>query len=192
MNSYILVSEKANTSAIIDPGADPAEILKRTGGTRVSDILITHGHEDHVGALEDIRKATSAMVHLHPADAARFQLKYDLPLVDGKEIFIGGSRLRVWHAPGHTPGMCCFDLEDGRVLVGDTVFRGGPGKTWSSEDFSRQMQTMQETVFAWPDETLFFPGHGEYGRIGDERPFYEAFIERGWPPALFGDVTWSA
>ncbi len=85
--------------------------------------------------------------------------------------------------------MCCFDLGDGRVLVGDTVFRGGPGKTWSAEDFTRQMQTMQEIVFAWPDETLFFPGHGECGRIGDERPLFEAFLRRGWPPGLFGDVT---
>ncbi len=69
MNSYVLVNEMANTSAIIDPGADPAQILDQTAGTRVSDILVTHGHEDHVGALQDIREATSASVHLHPADA---------------------------------------------------------------------------------------------------------------------------
>jgi glyoxylase-like metal-dependent hydrolase (beta-lactamase superfamily II) len=87
--------------------------------------------------------------------------------------------------------MTCLDLGDGRVLVGDTVFVGGPGKTWSAEEFALTMKTMQEIVFAWPDDTRFYPGHGPSGRIGDERPSFEAFIRAGWSPELFGDVTWS-
>ena len=95
------------------------------------------------------------------------------------------------HAPGHTPGMTCFDLGDGRIIVGDTVFVGGPGKTWSSEEFTQQMKTMQEIIFAWSDKTEFFPGHGPNGIIGNERPAFEAFLKRGWSPDLFGDVTWT-
>ena len=191
MNTYLLVCEQTCSSAIVDPGADPADILNMAQGTRVEKILVTHGHEDHVGALSEMCAATGAPVCLHPADGKHFRLNYDLPLRDGDAIEIGESNLRVVHAPGHTPGMCCFDLGDGRVLVGDTVFVGGPGKTWSAVDFSRQMRTMQEIVFAWPDEAFFYPGHGQPGRIGDERLSFEAFVKRGWSPEVFGDVTWN-
>jgi glyoxylase-like metal-dependent hydrolase (beta-lactamase superfamily II) len=86
--------------------------------------------------------------------------------------------------------MTCFDLGDKRVLVGDTVFVGGPGKTWSPEDFTLTMRTMQEIVFAWPDDTEFYPGHGPSGVIGEERSDFEAFLRRGWSDDLHGDVTW--
>ena len=86
--------------------------------------------------------------------------------------------------------MTCLDLGDRRILVGDTIFVGGPGKTWSAQEFSTTMRTMQEIVFAWPDETRFYPGHGPSGVIGTERPAFERFVARGWSPKLHGDVTW--
>jgi glyoxylase-like metal-dependent hydrolase (beta-lactamase superfamily II) len=95
----------------------------------------------------------------------------------------------VVHTPGHTDGQCCFII-DHRVVVGDTVFVGGPGKTWSSEGFATTMKTMKKIIFAWPDETEFFPGHGPSGVIGTERPAFEAFLSRGWSEDLQGDVTW--
>jgi hydroxyacylglutathione hydrolase len=190
MNTYLVVCEQTGASAIVDPGAEAEEILKLAEGTQVSLILVTHGHPDHVGALGEIQAVTNATVYLHPVEAAKFELNFDVALQDGAEIRIGDSSLRVLHTPGHTPGICCFDLRDGRVLVGDTVFIGGPGKTWSAEEFTRQMQTLQEIVFAWPDDTHFYPGHGGVGRIGDERPAFEAFLRKGWPEGMFGDVTW--
>jgi glyoxylase-like metal-dependent hydrolase (beta-lactamase superfamily II) len=83
-----------------------------------------------------------------------------------------------------------LDLGDGRILVGDTIFVGGPGKTWSSDEFATTMRTMQEIVFKWPDETRFYPGHGPSGTIGAERPAFESFVARGWSSKLYGDVTW--
>jgi glyoxylase-like metal-dependent hydrolase (beta-lactamase superfamily II) len=190
MNAYILIDEETNTSAIIDPGADAETILALTDGTQVAAIFITHGHADHVGALAEVKSASNAPVYMNPIDAEGFKLNFDQPLQDGQQVAIGNQQLRAIHTPGHTPGLTCLDLGDGRILVGDTIFVGGPGKTWSGEDFATTMRTMQQIVFTWPDETRFFPGHGPSGMIGQERPAFKAFVARGWSPKLHGDVTW--
>jgi hydroxyacylglutathione hydrolase len=190
MNAYILIDETTNSSAIIDPGAEPELLLSRIEGTQVEAILVTHGHADHVGALGEVKAATNAPVYLNPLDAEKFELDFDHPLQNNQLITLGDQQLRAIHTPGHTPGLTCLDLGDGRVLVGDTIFVGGPGKTWSNNDFATTMRTMQEIVFAWPDETRFYPGHGPSGAIGAERPAFEAFVARGWSHKLFGDVTW--
>lgn len=190
MNCYILVCEETQTSAIIDPGTDPEDLLSGIKKTLVDKILITHGHQDHVGALDEVKKATNAKVYINPIDAEKFDLAYDAPLNDGETIQLGNHTIRVIHTPGHTPGQVCFDLGDGRIIVGDTIFVNGPGRTASPKDFTTTIQTMKNIVFSWPDTTQFFPGHGPSGTIGEERPRFESFIEKGWPPDLEGDVTW--
>lgn len=190
MNTYIVIDEATQTSVIIDLGAEPDTILSLVAGTKVDKILLTHGHEDHVMALDNVKDATNAPIYLHPKDAAHFDLNFDIPLQGGDEIPVGDRTLEVIHTPGHTPGQCCFALGDGRIVVGDTIFVGGPGRTWSPEDFATTMQTMRNIVFQWPDETEFFPGHGPSGKIGDERTAFEAFVARGWPEHLEGDVAW--
>ena len=191
MNAYVLIDEDVQTSVIIDPGADADKLLSLVQGTRVSGILVTHGHADHVGALDEVKSATGAPVYMNPIDAEGFNLQFDQVLQDNQLVAIGNQQVRAIHTPGHTPGMICLDLGDGRILVGDTIFVGGPGKTWSGEDFATTMHTMQQIVFAWSDETQFYPGHGPSGVIGQERPAFEAFVARGWPSDLHGDVTWA-
>jgi glyoxylase-like metal-dependent hydrolase (beta-lactamase superfamily II) len=190
MNTYAVVCEETQTSAIIDPGEDAEDILTMVKGTQVDKILLTHGHGDHVGALETVKKATGAPVYLHPADGEKFEVAYDISLEGTKVIEIGNQRLGAIHTPGHTPGQTCFDLGDQRIIVGDTLFVNGPGHTVSPEDFTTTMAMIQKTIFAWPGETTFYPGHGPSGKIGDERPAIEAFIQQGWPADLHGDVTW--
>ncbi len=190
MNSYIVSCRESNECAVIDPGADAEKIIKAVSVLNGKDILITHGHADHIGALKEVSKETGALVCVHPEDAARFKINTDLELLDGDELCIGEYYLNIIHAPGHTAGQVCFDLLDGRIIVGDTVFVGGPGKTWSAEDFETTMENMQKIVFKWPDDTRFFPGHGPAGIIGEERPAYEHFAAKGWKKGLYGDVSW--
>jgi glyoxylase-like metal-dependent hydrolase (beta-lactamase superfamily II) len=192
MNTYVVICEETQTSAIIDPGADADTILGLTEGTKVEAILLTHGHGDHTMALDEVKEWTDAPVYLHPKEAAHFELSYDIPVQDNQLISLGNQILKVVHTPGHTPGQCCYNLGDGRIIVGDTIFVGGPGRTWSPQDFMLTMETMQQIVFKWADNTEFHPGHGPIGKIGDERPDFEAFLARGWPKDLAGDVLWKA
>ncbi len=191
MNTYVVICQETATSAVIDPGAEVETILALTAGTRLDKILLTHGHFDHVDALDELLEAAPAPVYLHPADAAHFKLAFDVPLAEGLQIPVGERALTAIHAPGHTPGQTCFDLGDGRIVSGDTIFVGGPGKTWSPAEFAITMKTMQEIVFNWPDTTQFFPGHGPSGFIRQERPAFEAFLARGWDDNVYGDVTWA-
>lgn len=190
MNAYAVIDPVTKKSAIIDPGGDPDTIVDLVAGTKVEKILITHGHHDHVMALEEVKAITRAPVYIHSADAYRFKLAFDEPLQHGLVISLGEISLVVIHVPGHTPGQCCFNLGDNRMIVGDTIFVGGPGKTESHQDFITTIKSMREIVFQWPDETLFFPGHGPSGLIGEERPDFEAFITTAHLEDLYGDITW--
>ena len=195
MNCYIVTCVETGASAVVDPGADAVAILDEIA--RVELIIVTHAHPDHVGALDDVKTVTGAPVCLHPADAARFEVPYDIPLHDGDLLPLGNLRLRAIHTPGHTPGQTCIALDDPRdvaaspcVLVGDALFPGGPGHTRTPEDFATTLRTLREIVFRWPDETRFYPGHGEGSTIGAVRPAFETFLARERPRDMCGDVTW--
>ena len=190
MNGYVIVCEETSTSAIVDPGADANTFLEAAAGTRVAKILLTHAHPDHVGALAEVKKATNAPVFLHPSEREVFGTAYDISLRGGDTLRVGSCSIRTIHTPGHTPGMICFSIGEDRILVGDTLFVNGPGRTKTPRDFATTMHTLQNVVFQWPDETRFFPGHGESGLIGTERPRFEAFVSRGWDTTLHGDITW--
>ena len=189
MNGYIVTDEETGIGAIIDPGEDAEVILEAVKALQIESILLTHGHMDHVGALDEVKSALNVPVHIHPADGESFSISSDLPLTDGEAITLGDTTLQVVHTPGHTDGQCCF-IVDHRVVVGDTVFVGGPGKTWSTEGFAATMKTMEHIVFGWSDETEFYPGHGPSGTIGGERPAFERFLASGWSEDLYGDVLW--
>ncbi len=190
MNSYLVICQETKECAIVDPGADSAKIINVSKGLILKFIFLTHGHEDHTGAVKDVKQKTNAPVCIHPEDASRFNIAPDIELGNGNEFCIGKYKIRTYHVPGHTDGQVCFDLLDGRIVVGDTLFVGGPGKTWSEEDFNTTMNNMENIVFKWSDETRFYPGHGPDGMIGKERPEYEKFLRMGWQKGLFGDVAW--
>ncbi len=189
MNCYLVRCSATGQVAVVDPGADAATILAAVAEAPVCCILLTHAHEDHVGALEPIRHATAAPVGLHPADSQAYDVDGDFPLLDGMEVEVGRGRLSVYHVPGHTPGSVCL-RPNGEAVVGDAIFPGGPGHTVSPDALAQSVISLGRVVFSWPDETRLHPGHGGSTTVGAEREAFERFVAADHPPGLCGDVTW--
>jgi len=189
MNCYLVCCPSTGQIAVVDPGADAESIMAAVAARQVCCMLLTHGHPDHVGALEALRKAYAVPVGIHRADAEAFDLSADLSLLDGMAVPVGQGYVTVAHVPGHTPGSICLRL-NGRVLVGDAIFPGGPGHTVSPEGLTQSVESLGRTVFAWSDDTELYPGHGGPTTVGAERAAFEGFLLADHPPDLCGDVTW--
>jgi glyoxylase-like metal-dependent hydrolase (beta-lactamase superfamily II) len=189
MNCYLLRCPVSGETAIVDPGADPEKILAVVVHAPVCSILLTHGHADHVGALEEVRNALGVPVGIHPADAEAFDLQADFSLSDGKVVEVGRSQVSVVHVPGHTPGSVCLRL-DGHAVVGDAIFPGGPGHTTSAEALEQSLGSLRRKIFVWPDEIELHPGHGGTTTVGAERAAFESFVASERPSDLYGDVAW--
>ena len=189
-NCYVLADDERGECIVVDPGAEAERILSFVGGRRVARILLTHAHADHVGAVEAIRERTGAPVAIHAAELPLLgAIPHDELIADGDVIAWGAHQIVATHTPGHTPGMLTFTVGTD-ALVGDTLFAGGPGKTWSPEDFQTTLRTLREVVLGWPDETVCHPGHGESFRLGDLRPAIERFVAREHPVGFHGDAEW--
>jgi glyoxylase-like metal-dependent hydrolase (beta-lactamase superfamily II) len=191
MNTYALVCPDTRESVLIDPGAEPEALAEMLAGTRPVAILLTHTHGDHIGALPEMRARLRAPLLAHAGPHIQgVALNADRTLAGGDTIQIGRHTLRAHHTPGHTADMLCFTVEGGDIaIVGDTIFDGGPGKTWSAADFQTTLRTLREVVLAWPDATVCHPGHGPAFRLGDRRAAIEAFLARDHG-GFFGDATW--
>jgi hydroxyacylglutathione hydrolase len=192
-NCYI-VGDDNLTGMVIDPGDDAPLIIASIKASKleIKDIILTHGHMDHAGALADVQKATGAKVAAHPADisqlkdgsfAAIFGLSYptapdtDIALADGQEIQAGNIKFTVLYTPGHTQGGICL-LGDGLVLTGDTLFNSGIGRTdLPGGNYKQLMNSIKTKLLILDDKIKVYPGHGPPTTIGRERranPFLSA------------------
>lgn len=187
-NCYIVGCEETKEGAIIDPGGHPERILAQVEryGLTIKYVLNTHGHFDHTDANGALVAATGAPLGLHPQDrtllkqsggAALFGLHADpspppdLELCDGDELVIGQLRFQVLHTPGHTPGHVCFyEADEGVLFDGDVLFYRSVGRTdLPGGSWQRLMDSIQRVLFALPDETVVYSGHGPATTIGDEK-----------------------
>jgi hydroxyacylglutathione hydrolase len=168
-NCYLLICPRTRESAIIDPAAEPGRILQGTRNTKVKYILITHGHMDHIGALEEVREQTRSLVGIHEPDARALQRPPDFLLQDGQILSFGDVSLKVLYTPGHSPGGVCFLA--GKILFsGDTIFPDGPGNTAIPRaDYQEILKSIHSKIFTLPENTVIYPGHGLETTVGREK-----------------------
>jgi glyoxylase-like metal-dependent hydrolase (beta-lactamase superfamily II) len=161
---------------IIDSPHDAAAIINQVRGRKVKAILLTHAHNDHIGAARQVADAVGAEIHLNPEDQVLWEQVYpgttpDRAIADGDEFEVAGAVLRAIHTPGHSPGSTCFHLEaEGTVFTGDTLFNGGPGATGRSySDYPTILASIRERLLTLPAETVVRTGHGDNTTIAAER-----------------------
>ena len=157
---------------VIDAPHSVPEILKVVGGRRVTAVVLTHAHDDHVRVAPELAAETGAPLYLHPADEPLWELVHPgapmpRPLADGQQIGV----LQVLHTPGHSPGAVCLYAPDlGCVFTGDTLFYGGPGATGRSfSDYDTIVASIRAKLFGLPTATVVHTGHGQDTLIASER-----------------------
>jgi glyoxylase-like metal-dependent hydrolase (beta-lactamase superfamily II) len=187
-NAYLLVCRSTGDGLLIDAANEPDRIADMIGAgdTRpeLRTIVTTHRHPDHWQALGAVAGMFEARTVAHPDDAAELPLPPDELVEQGGTVVVGEVPLEVIHLRGHTPGSIAllYRDEDGpHLFTGDSLFPGGPGRTLSPEDFSSLMDDLEERVFSQlPDDTWFYPGHGDDSTLGRERPQLGEWRARGW------------
>jgi len=187
-NCYIVGCEETQEGVVIDPGGHPQRILQAVekSGLTIRYVFNTHCHFDHMAANADIVAALGVPLALHSAEIPILQARGgaswfgvpvkesplpDVELEDGQVLEVGTLRFQILFTPGHSPGGVTFYLEKkGVAFDGDVLFAMGIGRTdLEGGDFDTLMRSIREVLFALPDETILYPGHGPKTTVGDER-----------------------
>ncbi len=187
-NVYLVTHRDSGARLLVDAADDWPAIKQFIGDAPVERVLTTHRHWDHVRALADALADTGAVSGAGEYDADAIEEESDVVITErlkhGETITVGDIAIEIVHLRGHTPGSIALIIRDGddTVLIsGDSLFPGGPGKTWSAEDFTSLMADLRSRIFdVLPDSTVVLPGHGAHTTIGTERPHLDEWQERGW------------
>ncbi|GBE06691.1 MAG TPA: MBL fold metallo-hydrolase [Nitrospirae bacterium] len=186
VNCYIIADEVSKEAMVIDPGDEPDSItdLIKEAGYKITAIVCTHAHFDHIGAVGDIKKATGAKVLINENDmelykSAREQAAIwgyevdDMPdpdgcLAEGDSVNIGSLSFKVISTPGHSPGGICL-YGEGIVITGDTLFQGSVGRTdFHGGDITKLKESFKR-LLSLPEDTAVFCGHGPDTTIKREK-----------------------
>ncbi|MEP6816706.1 MAG: MBL fold metallo-hydrolase [Marmoricola sp.] len=189
-NCYVLRCRLTDEQLLIDAAADAPRLLEVVGEGGLATVVTTHQHWDHHRALAEVAAATGAstIAGTDDADAITEQTGVDVVrrVGDGDTVTVGSCTLDVIHIVGHTPGSIALLYDDPEgtphLWTGDSLFPGGVGSTFGDKDaFARLVDDVEAKIFArLPDETWFYPGHGDDSVLGAERPHLPEWRERGW------------
>ena len=174
---YVVWQEDRDACIVIDPGAEAERIRKAAEGRRIAAILLTHGHFDHIGAVEALMRdgAGETRLFIHPLDrpmltdpelnASRGLMRLEVKAPDatdsvreGDELALAGMSVRVMHTPGHTPGSVCYRIGDD-LFTGDTLFEHGWGRTDLPGGSEQDMFHSLRRLIPISREMNVHPGH---------------------------------
>jgi len=160
---YLVEDVASRRCAVVDPAWEVERIVERAQALdlRITDILLTHSHHDHINGIEGLLNHASAEVHLLKPEYQFWQHELDKPSLHhgGDELRLGETPIRMLHTPGHTPGSACYQLGN-EIITGDTLFVFGCGRCdlsgGSPEDMFETLKGMKQNL---PQDMLIHPGH---------------------------------
>ena len=177
-NCYLL--KEGERGILIDPGIDTFKILRETENIQINYILLTHCHYDHLWSLNEIRRRKKVLtsklcgVNMINPEISLCE-KEILPRSSGDRIFsdgeeqnLDGIRVKCIYTPGHTDGSACF-LAGNSLFSGDTLFAGSVGRWDLPTGNYEKLKKSVEKLYALPDITKVYPGHGPSTTIGEEK-----------------------
>ena len=190
-NCYVVSNEETSECFLVDPGAYSDKVIAyiREHELKPQAILLTHGHFDHIMAVDDIRRAFHCKVYVHMDEAEllrdpsmnlsgtmgteQFSMEADELLRDGQSLKLLDCEWKVMATPGHTKGSVCYYLDSEEVLFsGDTLFAESLGRTDLPTGSVQQIvRSIAERLFELPEDTMVYPGHGEPTTIGHEKKY---------------------
>ncbi|EPH02650.1 hypothetical protein HMPREF1531_01959 [Propionibacterium sp. oral taxon 192 str. F0372] len=186
-NAYLIAPPRGQV-VLIDAAADLDRLMQVIADRDLGMVVTTHQHHDHIGALARILAVTGARGFCGTPDVGGIAEQTGVGLNgvwDGETLICGAIRLEVIGLVGHTPGSIALVLRPPHnpvhLFVGDCLFPGGVGKTWSADDFTSLLFDVEKKIFdCFPDDTIIHPGHGDATTLGAERESLPQWRERGW------------